>query len=422
MQNNYTIESQIGQTNLHKLKNTQKNSIYIKCENNNPSGQFHDRIIASSLKLAKSKNLLEKKKILLDTCTGITTISLAIIGISKGFKIKAFFDENLDKEIYNFLKSLDVLLIEKKFYVKIEENKNLEIFDFRGFLKDNYRFLELGVVDEICRKVEKIDYLFITPETSIILNESNIKKLPETKIIQIFENKKIENDFITEYFKISEIDGIETIRNLLKQEALLFGKKSGKAISGALNFIKENDLEKEENLNFIIISEDSLENQKSLLNSKSLLNNEIINYSDLENEKSFFKNKKFSDFLEFFQPLPFFDKRLTIGDCYDLLQRGFCVIPLRESGNLIGVVDRKILLNEIMNKKTNKFFSSFECMEKEFLRLEFDVKISVIENLLEEDEYVLVVEKKLNNCVKNVFCVTRKSILGLLKNEMKEFL
>lgn len=421
MKHNFTTENRVGNTSLHKLKNTSKNKIFLKMENMNPSGQFNDRVILASIKLAQNLNLLNDKKIFLDINVDLFTVSLAVIGISKGFKIKAFYGDDINIEIFNLLKSLDVLLIEKKFYVKSKEKNNLEIFNFRDFLKQHTSELKLKVVDEICRNIEKIDYLFLSPETSLILNNSK-EKLKNTKIIQIFENKKLENNLITEYLHVTNMEGIEKTRDLLKEDGLLLGLKSGKIISGCQKFIKENNLEEKENLNIVIILEDSiLNNSENILNSKNLLSDEIICPSYFENKKSFFGEKKFSDY-ENFEPLPFFDKRLTIGDCFDLLQRGFCVIPLREPGRLIGIIDEKILLNEIMNKKTNKFFSSIECMQKEFLKLDHNIQMSVIEKLLETEEYVLVVEKKLDSSVKNVFCVTRKNILGLLKDEMKEYL
>lgn len=36
---------------------------------------------------------------------------------------------------------------------------------------------------------------------------------------------------------------------------------------------------------------------------------------------------------------------MTLGDCFDLLKRGKKVIPIRDKGEIIGVVDEKSLVN-----------------------------------------------------------------------------
>ena len=51
-----------------------------------------------------------------------------------------------------------------------------------------------------------------------------------------------------------------------------------------------------------------------------------------------------------FKKIPYYDRRLTIGDCYDLFKNGAIAIPIREGGKILGVVDRKSLLRELKNQ------------------------------------------------------------------------
>ena len=97
--------------------------------------------------------------------------------------------------------------------------------------------------------------------------------------------------------------------------------------------------------------------------------------------------------MEYFRAISYFDKRLTIGDCYDLLKEGKVAIPLRQNGQLVGVVDRKSLLRNFVGKKLSKNNSSFNCMTQEYLELDVSVKFGVIEKLLQTNEYVLLTKK-----------------------------
>lgn len=45
---------------------------------------------------------------------------------------------------------------------------------------------------------------------------------------------------------------------------------------------------------------------------------------------------------------------MTLGDCYDLLKKGKKVIPIRDKGEIIGVVDEKSLVKNYFKYKLHR--------------------------------------------------------------------
>lgn len=95
------ILDSIGNTplvELTKLSPRKDLHIFAKLEGANPTGSLKDRIVKYMLDKAEKNGELTKDKILLEATSGNTGISLAMIGLVKGYRVKVVMPENVTPE------------------------------------------------------------------------------------------------------------------------------------------------------------------------------------------------------------------------------------------------------------------------------------------------------------------------------------
>ena len=81
----------IGETPLVELTRLQQNPrvrIFAKLEGNNPGGSVKDRPAAYMIRKAEEAGILDPGKVILEPTSGNTGIALAMIGSSKGYRVK----------------------------------------------------------------------------------------------------------------------------------------------------------------------------------------------------------------------------------------------------------------------------------------------------------------------------------------------
>ncbi|MDP2949159.1 MAG: cysteine synthase family protein [Chloroflexota bacterium] len=96
-----TILDAIGNTPLVELRNLSSNPrvrIFAKLEGQNPTGSLKDRIAHYMIKGAEESGELTHDRVILEATSGNTGISLAMIGIIKGYKVKVVMPDNLSEE------------------------------------------------------------------------------------------------------------------------------------------------------------------------------------------------------------------------------------------------------------------------------------------------------------------------------------
>ncbi|MBU3896863.1 MAG: cysteine synthase family protein [Nanoarchaeota archaeon] len=102
----------IGNTPLVEIESPNKNvRILVKLEKFNPSGSVKDRIIKEILESSENKRLLTKDKILLESTSGNTGISLAMIGKLKGYEVNIVMPESMSIERRKMIRVYDAKLI-----------------------------------------------------------------------------------------------------------------------------------------------------------------------------------------------------------------------------------------------------------------------------------------------------------------------
>ena len=150
---------------------------------------------------------------------------------------------------------------------------------------------------------------------------------------------------------VDKKEGVKKCMDLMKNENLQVGVRSGFNICAVEKYIKKNSLENQ-NLTFVIIFEDSYKTTSFLNDKAFLVGKGYLNHNVLENKEEDSTSEEFSNLK--LKPCPYYDKRMTLGDCFDLLKRGKKVIPIREKGEIIGVVDEKSLVNNFFKHNLHR--------------------------------------------------------------------
>jgi cysteine synthase B len=95
------ILQSIGNTPLvriNKLNPNKNTNIYAKVEGFNPSGSIKDRIALSMIKEAEIEGKLTKDKTIIEPTSGNTGVSLAMIGVLKGYDVEIVMSDAVSVE------------------------------------------------------------------------------------------------------------------------------------------------------------------------------------------------------------------------------------------------------------------------------------------------------------------------------------
>lgn len=84
----------VGETPLFEIEK----NIFVKLENQNPSGSIKDRAAAAMIAAAEKSGELDSSKIIVEPTSGNTGIALAAIGASKNYRVKLVMPESMSIE------------------------------------------------------------------------------------------------------------------------------------------------------------------------------------------------------------------------------------------------------------------------------------------------------------------------------------
>ncbi|MBD3208283.1 MAG: cysteine synthase [Candidatus Nealsonbacteria bacterium] len=137
------ILDKIGNTPLVEIKNfnlPEKVRIFAKLEGHNPSGSVKDRIALAMIKDAEKHGILRKGATIIEPSSGNTGISLAMIGASRGYRVKIVMPESVSTERRKILKLLGAEII----LVKKEDWRDAAIKFTKKILKENKGWVMLN--------------------------------------------------------------------------------------------------------------------------------------------------------------------------------------------------------------------------------------------------------------------------------------
>ena len=299
-----SILDTIGKTPLIRLHNIEKEhslnvKLIAKVERFNPGGSIKDRIASNIILNALNKGKIDKKSTIIEATSGNTGVGLAMTLASLDMKLIICIPENMSHERIQLLKAYgaEVILTKKALGMNgaVKEAKRLlkeipnsySIDQFKNKLnpkthykntaKEIYKDLDgnidvfvtgigtggtiSGVGEFLKNKNIDIKVVGVEPKSSPLLSEGKAGPHLIQGIGANFIPKTLNQNIIDEVIDVTNEDAYRFTNELAKKEGLLVGISSGAALSGAIEFIKKNNIE---NKTIVIILPDTGERYLSV--------------------------------------------------------------------------------------------------------------------------------------------------------------
>ena len=265
----------IGNTPLVRLNRLTKNSladVVAKLEYFNPSHSVKDRIGVSMVDAGEKAGLIKKDTILVEPTSGNTGIALAFVAAARGYKLVLVMPDTMSKERRILLKAYGAELVltpgSEGMSGAIRKAEELAASDPRYFMPQQFNnpanpeIHRKTTAEEIWRDTDgKVDIVVAgvgTGGTITGVGEVLKSKKPSVKMIAVepdasavlsggpkgphviqglgagFIPKVLNTKIYDEIIRVTNIDALETSREMAKKEGLLVGISSGAATWAAL--------------------------------------------------------------------------------------------------------------------------------------------------------------------------------------------
>ncbi|HIC77338.1 MAG TPA: cysteine synthase family protein [Candidatus Dadabacteria bacterium] len=268
----------IGNTSLIKLNGfpelKPEKEIHVKAEWLNPGGSIKDRAALLMILDGINSKKLDSKKIIMDSSSGNTAISYAMIGAALGFKVELVTPENINIERKKTLQAYGAKIIyssalEGSDGAIIEARKLVKKFPNKYFMPDQYNnpanplahFKTTGpeiweqtqgkITHLICgigtsgtamgagaylkTKNSNIKIIGVQPDNSLHGLEG-LKHIPTSIRPGIYDEKQID-----EVFWANTEDSYEVMEKLVNLEGMFVGHSGGAVVLSALKELEKNE-------------------------------------------------------------------------------------------------------------------------------------------------------------------------------------
>jgi len=264
-----SIALTIGNTPLVELKRINTNRkvrIFAKLEGNNPGGSVKDRPALYMIQKAEQSGELKPGKTILEPTSGNTGIALAMIGASKGYRVKLTLPECVSTERRHILEAFgaEVILTPAqqgtdgaiRMAHKLLDQEPDKYFMPNQFANPNNPLAHYETTaPEIFEQTDGQINVFVTGmgTTGTLMGASRYfkEKSKDIKIIGIEPTpghaiqglKNMSEAIVPEIYDASQLDDIipmqdeeafSTARRLASEEGIFAGISSGAAVAGAL--------------------------------------------------------------------------------------------------------------------------------------------------------------------------------------------
>lgn len=278
---------------LNRITKDLKGAFYAKVEGFNPGHSTKDRIALHIIEEAEKKVILKQGDTVIETTSGNTGFSIAMVSIIKGYECILAVSSKSSKDKIDMLRSMGAKVYvcpahvsadDPRSYYNVAKRLHEEI---KGSVYINQYFNELNIDahyqttgPEIWEQTEgKITHLVACSGTggtisgiARFLKEQNpkvrilgvdaygsvLKKYHETKVFDTDEiyPYRIEGlgknliptatdfDVIDKFIKVSDEDSAHTTREIAKTEGLFVGYTSGAAIQAVKQYAEEGEFDK----------------------------------------------------------------------------------------------------------------------------------------------------------------------------------
>ncbi len=264
-----SVLSSIGNTPLVELRRINKNGkvkVFAKLEGNNPSGSVKDRPAFYMIEKAEESGQLTKDKTIVEPTSGNTGIALAMIGASKGYRVKLTLPQCVSTERRHVLEAFgaEVVLTPARegtdgairMAHKIYDENPDKYFMPNQFVNENNSLAHYETTaPEIYRQTDgRIDaFVAGMGTTGTLMGVSRYfrEKSRHTRIIGVEPTeghaiqglKNMTESIVPAIYDTSGLDDIimmedgvafEMTRRLATEEGIFVGISSGAAVAGAM--------------------------------------------------------------------------------------------------------------------------------------------------------------------------------------------
>lgn len=463
------VVAAIGQTPLIRMNKIPKDNdiacqLFAKCDFFNPGGSSKDRIGSFMIEAAEKEGKIKPGDTLVESTSGNTGIGLALSAIIKNYKLIITIPDKMSSEKINTLKAMGAQVIvcptavphehpdsyvatakrlgAQPHHFHIDQYSNaanveahyqttaLEIWDQMD-KKIDYFFVSVGTGGTVvgcARRFKELDpnikIIGIDPEGSILSQPDSLNTVRKTyKIEGIGQDcvpKILKRELVTEWVKINDKESFPAARQLIDREGLLVGGSCGSVLVGTLKYLRAKGLDKNPNLRCVLFLPDSIRNymSKFLVDEWMIGNDYFPLPEEAKGKRGVLETKTILDFPQIFKKLAYYDKRLTVSDCLDLFKKGMHIIPIRQAGEIIGVVTRKKLINAISAQSLNRSSSCANCLDREFLRLPATAPLALLQRCLNSHYNVVLI----GTPASEIFTVSQADIAQIFDSELKELI
>ena len=263
-----SILATIGNTpmvELQRLSPKPEVRIFAKLEGQNPTGSVKDRIALNMIERAEANGEVSSNRTILEPTSGNTGISLAMIGMLKGYKVTVVMPENVSEERSQLLHAYGAQIIfsdgEKGSNGSIEVAQDLAAKNPHDYLM-MYQYGNSGNPDahyettgpEIMEAVPDVDTFVAglgTGGTLMGVARSLREHNPDVRIVAVAPEpddfisglRRLEDGYIPPILDINMLDArllvgsfpaFRTTKELLHKEGIFAGVSSGSVVHGAI--------------------------------------------------------------------------------------------------------------------------------------------------------------------------------------------
>jgi cystathionine beta-synthase len=284
------ILSLIGETPLVEITqfDTGPCQLFLKLENQNPTGSIKDRIALSMINAAEEEGLLEPGGTVIEATAGNTGLGLALVAGAKGYRVVLVIPDKMSQEKISHVKALgaevvltrsDVTRGHPEYYQDVAARLTKEIpgaFYVNQFgnsanpltherttgpeiweqMRHDVDAIVVGVgsggtltgLGRFFNRVKPrrgIEMVLADPTGSVLYEYVKMGKLVEAGswavegIGEDFIPDIADMSLVTEAYEIDDEESFRTVRELLRKEGIFGGSSTGTLLAGALRYCRE---------------------------------------------------------------------------------------------------------------------------------------------------------------------------------------
>ncbi|EOX3390630.1 cysteine synthase CysM [Vibrio cholerae] len=267
-----TLEDYVGQTPLVRLQrlNTDRSTVLVKLEGNNPAGSVKDRPALNMIVQAEARGSLQPGDTIIEATSGNTGIALAMAAAIKGYKMILIMPDNATQERKDSMRAYgaELILVSKEQGMEGARDLALQMQqEGKGKVLDQFNNLDnpdahfrttgpeiwqqsqgkithfvssmgttgtiMGVSRYLKQQNPQIQIIGLQPSEGSAI--PGIRRWPQAYLPGIFDAARVD-----QVLDVTQTDAEQTVRALAREEGICAGVSSGGAVFAALQIAQQN--------------------------------------------------------------------------------------------------------------------------------------------------------------------------------------